>query len=66
MERLSEARDKPKAVVFIACGEFKINLEEMEEYRKIVQRELEAGKNHWECACNGESWNTPKTASSER
>jgi len=36
MERLPEAKNKPKAVIFIACGEFKNNLKEMEEYRKIV------------------------------
>jgi L-serine/L-threonine ammonia-lyase len=66
MERLSGANDKPKTVVFIVCGGFKISLEEMEEYRTIVRRELEAGKNDWECACNGERWNIPKTASNER
>lgn len=66
MERLSEANGKPKTVVFIVCGGFKIGLREMEEYRTIVQRELEAGKNDWECACNGEKWNVPKAASDGR
>lgn len=62
MERLSGANDKPKIVVFIVCGGFKISLKEIEEYRTIVQRELEAGKYDWECACNGERWNIPKAA----
>ena len=66
MERLSKANDKPKTVVFIVCGGFKINLKEMEEYRVTVQRAVEAGKNGWECACNGERWNVPKATSSER
>jgi len=65
VERLLEASDEPKTVVFIVCGGFKISLEEMKEYRMAVQRELEAGKNDWECACNGERWYVPKTASSE-
>jgi L-serine/L-threonine ammonia-lyase len=65
MECLSEANDKPKTVVFIVCGGFKISLKEMEEYRTIVQRELEAGKNDWECACNGKRWSIPKAAASE-
>ena len=66
MERLSGAGDKPKTVVFIVCGGFKISLKEMEEYRTVVQRGLEAGKNDWECACNGEGWSVPKAASSEK
>lgn len=66
MKRLSEANDKPKTVVFIVCGGFKISLKEIEEYQTIVQRELGAGKNDWECAYNGERWNVPKAASSER
>lgn len=66
MERLLGANDGPRAVVFIVCGGFKISSNEMEEYRAIVQRELEEGKNDWECACNGERWVIPKTASGER
>jgi len=66
MERLSEANDGPKAVVFILCGGFKTSLKEMEQYRTIVQQELEAGKNDWECACNGEKWKVPKATFSER
>jgi len=64
MERLSGADDGPGAVVFIVCGGFKTSLKEMEEYRAIVQQELEGGKKEWECACNGERWNVPKTTSS--
>ncbi|KAF9653133.1 tryptophan synthase beta subunit-like PLP-dependent enzyme, partial [Thelephora ganbajun] len=66
MERLSEGNNKPDVVVFIVCGGFKISLNEIKEYRTIVQRELEAEKNDWECGCNGEKWNVPKTASRER
>jgi len=66
MERLLEVNDEPKTVVFIVCGGFKISLMQMEEYQTIVRRELEAGMNYWECGCNGERWDVPKTASSER
>ena len=66
MERLLGASDEPKAIVFIVCGGFKISLREMEEYRMVVQRELEAGKKDWECACDGERWYVPKTASGGR
>lgn len=66
MDRLWEANDKPKTIVFIVCGGIKISLKEIEEYRTIVQRELEAGRNDWECACNGERWNVSKTTPSER
>ena len=66
MGRLSEANGKPKTVVFIVCGGFKISLKEIEEYRTIVQLELKARKYDWECACNGERWNIPKAIPSER
>ena len=62
MQHLLKVNDGPRTVVFIVCGGFKISLKEMEEYRTIVQRELELGKNDWECACNGERWSVPKIA----
>jgi len=49
----------------LCAGGFKVSLKEIEEYRTIVRRELEAGKYDWECACNGERWNIPKAAPSE-
>jgi L-serine/L-threonine ammonia-lyase len=58
--RLLEANGGPRTVVFIVCGGFKISLKEMEEYRTIVQQELEAGQVDWGCACNGEKWNIRK------
>ena len=66
MERLLEASDGLKTVVFIVCGGFKISLKEIAEYRMVAQRELEAGRSDWECACDGERWNIPKTAFSGR
>jgi len=66
MEPLLGASDEPKTIVFIVCGGFKISLKEMEEYRMVVQRELEVGKDDWECGCNGERWYVPKASSSGR
>lgn len=66
MEHLLGTGDEPKTIVFIVCGGFKISLKEMEEYRTVVQQELEAGKNDWECACDGERWHVPKTSSGGR
>jgi len=66
MERLLGASDGPKTIVFIVCGGFKISLKEMEEYRTVVQWELEAEKSDWECACDGERWYVPKAPSSRR
>ena len=66
MKRLLGASDEPKTIVFIVCGGFKISLKEMEEYRVVVQQELEAGKDDWECACDGERWYVPKVSSSGR
>jgi L-serine/L-threonine ammonia-lyase len=40
-------------VVFIVCGGFKISLDEMEEYRKIVSASLKNGDNNWEVICDG-------------
>ncbi|KAL7283204.1 hypothetical protein ACG7TL_002631 [Trametes sanguinea] len=41
------------AVVFIVCGGFKVSLDDMEEYRRIVAADLQAGGD-WLVAYNGE------------
>lgn len=48
-----------KTVVFIVCGGFKISLEDLEEYRKILQVD-ELEHRQWEVFCNGEQWNIDK------
>ncbi|KAI0933894.1 hypothetical protein AcV5_005913 [Taiwanofungus camphoratus] len=44
-----------RTVVFIVCGGFKVSLEEMVEYRDIVDADVRSG-GHWEVLCNGERW----------
>lgn len=44
-----------RTVVFIVCGGFKVSLEEMVEYRDIVNADVRSG-GHWEVLCNGERW----------
>ena len=39
--------------VFILGGGSKASLAEMDEFREILRRDLEAGKTSWECFCNG-------------
>jgi len=39
--------------VFILSGGFKVSLAEMDEFKKILLRDLEAEKTSWECFCNG-------------
>ncbi|KZT11494.1 tryptophan synthase beta subunit-like PLP-dependent enzyme [Laetiporus sulphureus 93-53] len=49
----------PRTAVFIVCGGFKISLEEMEEYKKLL--EADAGRGgQWTVLCNGEQWNVEK------
>lgn len=45
---------KKKSVVFIVCGGFKISLDEIEEYRRIVRASLENDGDSWEVMYNGE------------
>ena len=47
--------NKPANIVFIVCGGFKISLDDMEEYRRIVAADLAAGGD-WDIACNGETF----------
>ncbi|KAI0637207.1 tryptophan synthase beta subunit-like PLP-dependent enzyme [Trametes polyzona] len=50
---------KPANIVLIVCGGFKVSLDDLEEYRKIVAAELAAGGD-WEVAYNGERFGTSK------
>lgn len=51
--------DKPVTVVLIVCGGFKISLDDVEEYRRIVQAEVSAGGT-WDVAINGETFTASK------
>ncbi|KDQ59473.1 hypothetical protein JAAARDRAFT_33046 [Jaapia argillacea MUCL 33604] len=50
---------KPRTLVFIVCGGFKISMSEMVEYRQIVEENLKKGK-AWEVLCDGETWTVQK------
>jgi len=39
--------------VFIVSGGFKATLAEMDEFKEILRRDLEAGKTSWECYYDG-------------
>ncbi|KAI0085474.1 tryptophan synthase beta subunit-like PLP-dependent enzyme [Irpex rosettiformis] len=51
--------DTERTVVFIVCGGFKIFLEDLAEYRTILDAE-ERARSEWEVWCNGENWNVAK------
>ncbi len=51
--------DKPATVVFIVCGGFKISLEDLKEYERIVEAEFAAG-GEWDVAFNGQGIKIPK------
>lgn len=44
-----------RTVVFVVCGGYKISLEELEDYRTIVESKLWDTK-QWDILCNGEQW----------
>ena len=46
--------------VFILSGGFNVSLAEMDEYREILRRDIEAGETSWECFCNGIPVNVKK------
>ena len=58
--KLIPRKDKPETVVLIACGGFKISLEEMEEYKQIVSSEMSASAD-WDVVLNGERFTVPKS-----
>ncbi|KZT01733.1 tryptophan synthase beta subunit-like PLP-dependent enzyme [Laetiporus sulphureus 93-53] len=45
----------PRTAVFIVCGGFKISLEGMEEYKKLLEADAERG-GQWTVLCHGEQW----------
>ena len=49
---------KRVTVVFIICGGFKISLEDMEDYRRIVASEVARNKG-WSVAYNGDTFDVP-------
>ncbi|KAI0362688.1 tryptophan synthase beta subunit-like PLP-dependent enzyme [Trametes cingulata] len=51
--------NKPANIVLVVCGGFKVSLDDLNEYRRIVQAELAAGGN-WDVAYNGEMFPVPK------
>lgn len=51
--------DKPVNVVLIVCGGFKISLNDVEEYRRIVKADVVAGGT-WDVAINGETFTASK------
>ncbi|GBE82460.1 Catabolic L-serine/threonine dehydratase [Sparassis crispa] len=51
----SSPSSSPRTVVFIVCGGFKVDLEELEEYRTGVQADANNGSK-WQVLCNGEQW----------
>ena len=48
---------KPRNVVFIVCGGFKVSLEEMSEYQALLDADLHQD---WEVFCDGERWHVGK------
>ena len=58
--KLVPQTDKRATVVFIVCGGFKISLEELAEYRTILEGD-EKSKADWDVACNGEEWKIAKS-----
>ena len=44
------------------CGGAKISLEEMEEYRELVNWDLAQRENEWDVWVDGEQWAIPKVA----
>lgn len=50
-----------KTVVFVVCGGFKVSLDDMVEYRQLVEADLESGGvDYWEVLCDGERWRVDK------
>lgn len=48
-----------RTVVFIVCGGFKVSLDELAEYRTILDAQ-ESSRREWEVLCNGEQWRIEK------
>ena len=48
-----------KNVVFIVCGGVKISLEDMVEYRSVVEKAMSSADFMWEVRCDGNGWKIP-------
>jgi len=48
---LKESHEK-RTVVFIVCGGFKITLDDVAEYRGVVNKDARCGSGWWEVRCN--------------
>ena len=48
-----EAPDQKRTVIFIVCGGFKIGLDDVVEYRKLVEEDVRM-EGVWEILCDGE------------
>jgi hypothetical protein len=65
MIRLREmipAENGIRNAVFIICGGSEASLADMDEFKEILRRDLEAGKTSWECFCNGIRTTVEKTS----
>ncbi|THH10834.1 hypothetical protein EW145_g1054 [Phellinidium pouzarii] len=56
--RIDMSVNRRKTVVFIVCGGVKISLEELMEYKVVVNDALKESQ-EWEIFCDGERWHIP-------
>ncbi|KAJ3475347.1 hypothetical protein NLI96_g11892 [Meripilus lineatus] len=56
----AKADGSRRTVVFVVCGGFKIDFDELVEYNSIVKKEVENGVNTWETHVDGELVEIPK------
>lgn len=49
--------EKP-TVVFIVCGGYKVWLDSIGQYKRILKDQ--SGGGHWDVLCNGERWKVAK------
>ena len=51
--------DEPQTVVFVLCGGYKVSLQDIKEYERIVETELAAAED-WDITLNGQTMRVPK------
>ena len=51
--------DKPQTVVFVLCGGYKVSLQDLKEYERIVEAELAAAED-WDITLNAQTMRIPK------
>lgn len=64
MDRLWDlipAENGLRNAVFVVGGGFEASLADMDEFKEVLRRDLEAGKTSWECFCNGIRTTVEKT-----